>query len=106
MGSEMCIRDRDILARGCRNVIVHRGAKGSSWVTSDFTVSSPSFKVKVVSPTGAGDVFNAGFIYAFLDGKAAEECLEFANACAALHISRTRARNAFPRLDEVQGLTF
>jgi len=95
-------QEQDILARGCRNVIVHRGAKGSSWITSDFTVSSPSFKVKVVSPTGAGDVFNAGFIYAFLDGKAAEECLEFANACAALHISRTRAHNAFPRLDEVQ----
>ncbi|MCW7073969.1 MAG: carbohydrate kinase family protein [Methanophagales archaeon] len=95
-------QERDILARGCRNVIIHRGAKGSSWISSDFTVSSHSFKVNVVSPTGAGDVFNAGFIYAFLDGKGAEECLEFANACAALHISRTRSRNAFPRLDELE----
>jgi 5-dehydro-2-deoxygluconokinase len=55
-----------------------------------------------VRPTGGGDVFNAGFIYAFLAGKEAEECLRFANACAALYITRKSVSTVFPSLDEVK----
>ncbi len=68
-------------------------------------LNSPSFNVKSISPTGAGDVFNAGFIYAVLAGKQAEECLRFANACAALHISRRRQGNVFPTFEAVERLT-
>jgi len=82
--------ERELLSKGCENVIVHRGADGSSWINKDFEIDSPAFKVKPVSPTGAGDLFNAGFIYAFLRGESAEECLKFANAYAAEHISRKR----------------
>jgi sugar/nucleoside kinase (ribokinase family) len=96
--------EHELLEKGCENVIVHRGAKGSSWITRDFEISCPSFKVKPISPTGVGDVFNAGFIYAFLKGKAAEECLRFANACAAIHISKKRVGNVFPTVKEVENL--
>ncbi len=96
--------EHELLEKGCENVIVHRGAKGSSWITRDFGISCPSFKVKPISPTGVGDVFNAGFIYAFLKGKAAEECLRFANACAAIHISKKRFGNVFPTVKEVENL--
>jgi sugar/nucleoside kinase (ribokinase family) len=96
--------EHELLEKGCENVIVHRGAKGSSWITRDFEISCPSFKVKPISPTGVGDVFNAGFIYAFLKGKAAEECLRFANACAAIHISKKRVGNVFPIVKEVENL--
>lgn len=95
---------KELLAKGCKNVIVHRGANGSAWITRDFVLNCPSVKVKPISPTGAGDVFNAGFIYAVLAGKQTEECLRFANACAALHISRRRQRNVFPTLDAVERL--
>ena len=81
--------ERELLERGCGNVIIHRGAKGSSWVSRDFEVSCPAFKVQPRRPTGAGDVFNAGFIYAFLAGKQAKECLRFANSCAARHLTGT-----------------
>ncbi|KAF5432885.1 ribokinase, partial [Candidatus Methanophagaceae archaeon] len=94
-----------LLAKGCKNVIVHRGANGSAWVSKDFVLNCPSFNVKPISPTGAGDVFNAGFIYAVLAGKQVEECLRFANACAALHISRRRHENVFPTLEAVERLT-
>jgi len=93
-----------LLAEGCKNVIVHRGGQGSSWVTKDFEISSSAFDVKPISPTGVGDVFNAGFIYAFLVGKEAEECLRFANACAATHISTQRRGTVFPTLKEVEAL--
>ncbi|MDI6886090.1 MAG: carbohydrate kinase family protein [archaeon] len=94
----------DLLDEGCKNVIVHRGADGSAWVTKDFEISCPAFDVEPISPTGVGDVFNAGFIYAFLTGQDAKECLRFANACAATHISRKRRRNVFPTLREVEKL--
>jgi len=93
-----------LLAEGCKNVIVHQGAQGASWVTKDFEISSSAFDVKPISPTGVGDVFNAGFIYAFLVGKEAEKCLRFANACAATHISTQRRGTVFPTLKEVEAL--
>ncbi len=96
--------ENELLERGCENVIVHRGAKGSSWITQDFEISCPAFEVKPISPTGTGDAFNAGFIYAFLGGKDAEECLRFANACAAAHIRRKRVRNVFPTIKDVKML--
>ncbi len=49
-----------------------------------------------------GDVFNAGFIYAFLGGKEAEDCLIFANACAAVYIGKKRMQNVFPTITEVK----
>jgi len=96
--------EHELLEKGCKNVIVHRGAKGSSWITGDFEISRPAFKVKPISPTGVGDVFNAGFIYAFLGGKEAGEGLSFANACAAIHISKKRLGNVFPTIKEVENL--
>ncbi len=96
--------EHELLEKGCRNVIVHRGANGSSWVSRDFEVSCPAFNVKPISPTGVGDVFNAGFIYAFLRGREAEECLKFANACAATYISKKRLGNVFPTIKEVENL--
>ncbi len=94
----------EILAMGCGNVIVHRGEKGASWLSHGFEVSASAFNVDVVTPTGAGDVFNAGLTYAFLAGKNAEECLRFANACAAVYISRPGTGNIYPELDEVLNL--
>jgi len=96
--------EHELLERGCENVIVHRGVKGSSWINRDFELHCPAFKVKPVSPTGVGDVFNAGFIYAFLEGKDAEGCLRFANACAAIHISKKRWGNVFPAIKDVKVL--
>lgn len=94
----------DLLDNGCKNVIVHGGAQGSSWITNEFEIRCPAFTVKPISPTGVGDVFNAGFIYAVLDGKESKECLRFANACAAEYISTTRRGNVFPTLKEVRDL--
>ena len=95
---------RNVLDKGCRNVIVHRGVEGSSWVTTESETSSPAFTIAPMNPTGGGDVFNAGFIYAVLTGREAEDCLRFANACAAVYISTTRIKNPFPTVKAVENL--
>ncbi len=94
----------ELLRRGCKQVIVHRGAEGSAWIAPAELIECPAFEVTPVQPTGGGDVFNAGFIYAFLAGNDAEECLRFANACAARYISRKSGGAMFPSLDEVKDL--
>ncbi len=94
----------DLLDNGCKNVIVHGGARGSSWISNEFEIGCQAFNVKPISPTGVGDVFNAGFIYALLEGEEAKECLRFANACAAEYISTKRRGNVFPTLKGVENL--
>lgn len=94
----------DLLDNGCENVIVHGGALGSSWISNEFEIGCPAFNVKPISPTGVGDVFNAGFIYSLLEGEEAKECLRFANACAAEYISTKRRGNVFPTLKEMENL--
>ena len=92
----------ELLRRGCKQVIIHQGAEGSTWIAPGIMINCSAFDVTPIRPTGGGDVFNAGFIYAFLAGKEAGECLRFANACAALYISRESRNTVYPSLDEVK----
>lgn len=72
---------------GAGEVVLHRGAEGATRVGDGKAVSSPAFRVVVDNPTGCGDVFNAGYVFARLSGVPVSEALGFGNACAALHLS-------------------
>lgn len=48
------------------------------------TLSVPAIPVKVVDTTGAGDCFNAGFIYARIKGRPITACLQAGNLCGGL----------------------
>ena len=52
----------------------------------------PGYKVKAVDTTGAGDTFNASFLYGVSRGWTLRECAEFANAAAARAIGFMGAR--------------
>lgn len=54
-------------------------------------VHIPAFSTSVVDTLGAGDVFDAGFITAMLEGYDAVEAARWGNAAAALSIARTGA---------------
>lgn len=73
------------LDAGAKNVVIKLGERGAYARCRDFTGRVPAFDVTARDTTGSGDAFCAGLIHSLLDGKAAEEALEFACACGAFN---------------------
>ncbi|MBP1995672.1 carbohydrate kinase family protein [Paenibacillus eucommiae] len=68
-----------------RGIAVKMGSKGSLLVDAAGVVrKGEPYQVVPVDTTGAGDSFNAGLIFAYLQGLDGEEMLATANACGAL----------------------
>lgn len=81
---------------GIQIVAVKLGSEGCWIKTKDKELSIKPFKVKVVDTTGAGDAFNAGFLYGYLKGKSLEECGKIGNYVASLCIQQVGARSGLP----------
>jgi len=85
-------------------LIVTLGEQGAMALDGDRIHYVPAFQVSAVDTTGAGDVFRAGFIYAFLRGWPTEGLLRFANAAAGVSCTRLGALGGIPALEEVEEL--
>jgi sugar/nucleoside kinase (ribokinase family) len=82
--------------------IVKRGAAGVLVVTGSRTIAAPGFTIKPLDTTGAGDSFNAGFVFRFLQGAALEDCVAWGNACGALSTQALGGTAGFPDCAELQ----
>lgn len=89
-----------LLERGATTVIVKRGKEGASAFTHNGAVHHQGFPVVAYDTTGAGDSFNAGFIYSVLNGQEMERALAFGNALAAIVVSRQTDR--YPEVEEIE----
>lgn len=83
-------------------VVIKQGERGCLAAHDARTCHCPAFRVPVLDVTSAGDVFNAGFLYAFLERWPLPEALRFANACAALSLSRPGSAGIMSNMAEVQ----
>jgi sulfofructose kinase len=79
-----------------------RGDRGAVLLVGDVLYEQPAFPVKAIDTTGAGDVFRAGFIHAWLRQEAPAAILRFATAAAALSCTREGALGSGPTLSEVE----
>ncbi|MCU1321504.1 MAG: ribokinase [Acidobacteriaceae bacterium] len=96
---------QSLLDSGVRNVILKMGAKGVFLSGSDVSSTYiPSFRVRSVDTTAAGDAFNGGFAYALTEGMNPVEAAHFANAVAAISVTRTGAQPSMPMLSEVEAM--
>lgn len=72
------------LGRLCPLVIVKDGANGSFAIQGGHIFHARAIPVTPVDTTGAGDVFNAGFLRGWLDGAPVETCLQMGNIAGGL----------------------
>ena len=70
--------------------------RGSVIVTADETIRVPAEPVDVVDTTGAGDLYAAGFLHAYTQGRDLETCARLGSAAAAEVISHLGARPLVP----------
>lgn len=74
-----------VLSTLCPAVIITLGADGCVAVIEDKFYSVSLKKLQnIVDPTGAGDLFYAGYLYGLIKNLSAEECLSYACASGAL----------------------
>lgn len=84
-----------------RSVALKLGAGGAALLWSGKVYKCEAHPVGAIDTTGAGDCFNAGFIYGWLQEQAPEDCLRLACICGALSTRSLGGVAAFPTLEEL-----
>lgn len=87
------------LAVGGRIVAAKLGAEGGVARQGEALARAPALPAAVVDTTGAGDSFDAGFIYAYLNGWALDAALRLACACGSLSTRAAGGVDAQPALE-------
>ena len=89
------------MAQHTRVLVVTESAAGSVlyWNGDRRRFRAP--KVTEVDATGAGDVFNAGFLAAYLAGKLPQDCLQWGNIAGGLSLRGHGGYTASPTLEEL-----
>lgn len=64
-------------------LVVKCGEEGSIGYSQGITYHSAPVKIDYLDGVGAGDSFDAGFIYGLLQGESMESCLQIGNICGA-----------------------
>jgi len=90
------------LSRLSRTVVIKRGAQGVLTKCGERTVEAPGFSVRPVDTTGAGDSFNAGFVFQFIQAAPLVNCVAWGNACGALSTRALGGTEGFPTGSEVE----
>jgi ribokinase len=91
-------------ARGVHTVIITLGARGAFLADEEGGQLVPGFKVKAVDTTAAGDVFNGALAVGLAEGRALREAVRFANAAAALSVTRRGAQPSAPTRAAIEAL--
>ena len=96
---------KHLLKSGVRNVLLKLGPKGVFMAGKDVEpVHVPPFSVEPADTTAAGDAFNGGFAFALSTGMKAFDAARFANAVAAVSVTRIGAQPSMPTYAEVSAL--
>jgi ribokinase len=91
-------------ARGVQTVILTLGARGALVANEERTQIVPGFKVKPLDTTGAGDVFNGALAVALAEQQPLQHAVRFANAAAAISVTRLGAQSSAPKRREIEKL--
>lgn len=90
-----------LIARGVKTVIVTLGEKGFLLCDRSGKKFVANKKVKAVDSTAAGDAFTGAVAYGLSRGKTITDAAEYANAVAAISVTRLGAQSSMPTKEEV-----
>lgn len=80
-----------------------QGSKGSTAFFDQTTIQQKAFENKnVIDAIGAGDSFNAGFIFKYLEKASIKKCLEYGNLMGALNTTASGGSTAFINPKEIK----
>jgi sugar/nucleoside kinase (ribokinase family) len=82
--------------------VITMGAAGALAGCDGERYALPALPVNAIDTTGAGDAFDAGFIYGLLHGLPFSECLRVATVCGGLSTTAHGGATAAPRWPQVQ----
>ena len=92
---------KELLEAGPELVAIKLGGRGCYLSTCEDSVKSPAFKVKVVDETCAGDAFDAGLVYGYLNKWPLEKISILSNAIGALVVIRYGGGIGVPTKGEI-----
>ena len=90
-----------LLAKGVKTVIITLGEKGLLLATQDGKEMIAGYQVKAVDSTAAGDAFTGALAYGLARGNSIKDAAVYANAVAAVSVTRYGAQPSMPTTKEV-----
>jgi ribokinase len=91
-----------LIGKGIETVIITLGSKGVFVAYENKSFLTPAFEVEAIDTTAAGDVFNGSLAVALSEGKSIGEAVLFANAAAALSVTKIGAQPSAPSKEEIE----
>ncbi|MGB9855733.1 MAG: ribokinase [Caldisericum exile] len=91
----------ELLKLGAKNIVFKMGEKGVRFINQNEDFVVEAFKVEAIDTTGAGDTFNGSFASALSKGMPLKDALRFANAAAAISVTRKGAAVSSPTYEEI-----
>jgi sugar/nucleoside kinase (ribokinase family) len=83
----------ELVRKDCRLAAVTRSEKGSVLVRGDETVAVEAIEIaELIDTTGAGDLYAAGFLYGYTNGRSLAECGALGSLAAGLVIQQIGPR--------------
>ncbi len=98
---------RNIRALTKATLVVKRGPLGACVIDGEIPdslddgINVRGVQVEVLNVLGAGDAFMSGFLKGWINQEPFEKCLQYANACGAMVVSRHGCCPAMPTLEEL-----
>ena len=92
---------RQLADMGIPYVVLKQGQSGSTVFTSGKQFHASAYQVTELDPTGAGDCYDAGFVYGLVQGWEPGRCAQFGNALGAMTVQVRGPMEGFSRLADV-----
>lgn len=91
-----------LLRQHSSHFVMKLSSKGALACIDGKVTYRSGFKVDAVDTTGAGDAFNAGYMFGFLSNKPVDECLLYGNACGAFSVTNYGGSTGIPDIRTLQ----